>query len=116
MTQAARGRFDGGAATVSSRQATVLYRQVRRALALAGLRAPPSATPDEFLAACAAPLEKRTSLLSALEQATALYRQAAFSAHAPHPEAVYIARRSWQQALPEWALATVENLLRPRKE
>jgi hypothetical protein len=88
---------------------------MRRALALAGLRAPPSATPDEFLAACAAALEKRAYLRSALEQATALYRQAAFSPRPPHLEAVFIARRSWQQALPEWVLAAVENLLRPRK-
>ena len=114
MAQAARGRFEGGASPVSSRQSTVLYRQVRRALALAGLRAPPSATPDEFLAACAAPLEKRTSLLSALELATALYRQAAFSAHAPHPEAIYIARRSWRQALPEWGLTIIDHLLHPK--
>jgi hypothetical protein len=61
-------------------------------------------------------LEKRTYLLGALEQATALYRQAVFSPRSPHPEAVFIARRAWQQALPEWALAAVENLLRPRKE
>lgn len=114
MSQAARGRFEGGAPG-STRQSTALYRQMRLALALAGLRAPPSATPDEFLAACAAPLEKRVYLLGALAQATALYRQAAFSDHPPHPEAVYIARRAWQQALPEWVLAAVENLLRPRK-
>jgi transglutaminase-like putative cysteine protease len=115
MTQAARGRFAGGGAQESTRQSTALYRQMRRALALAGLRAPPSATPDEFLAACAAALEKRAYLRSALEQATALYRQAAFSPRPPHLEAVFIARRSWQQALPEWVLAAVENLLRPRK-
>jgi transglutaminase-like putative cysteine protease len=115
MNQAARGRFEGGAGPESTRQTSALYRQMRLALALAGLRAPPSATPDEFLAACAVPLEKRATLRTALVQATALYRQAVFSPHPPHPEAVYIARRSWQQALPEWALAAVENLFRPRK-
>jgi transglutaminase-like putative cysteine protease len=115
MTQAARGRFEGGAGPATTRQSTALYRQMRLALALAGLRAPPSATPDEFLAACTTPLEKRTYLLSALAQATALYRQAVFSPRSPHPEAVFIAQRSWQQALPEWMLAAVENLLRPRK-
>jgi len=115
MTQAARGRFEGGGGSASTRQSTALYRQMRLALALAGLRAPPSATPDEFLAACAAPLEKRTYLLGALAQATAVYRQAVFSPRPPHPEAVFIARRSWQQALPEWLLAAVENLFRPRK-
>ena len=114
MNQAAGGRFEGGAPG-SGRQSTALYRQMRLALALAGLRAPPSATPDEFLAACAAPLEKRTYLLSALVQATAVYRQAVFSPRPPHPEAVFIARRAWQQALPEWLLAALENLFRPRK-
>jgi hypothetical protein len=115
MTQAARGRFAGGPSQASSRQSTALYRQMRLALALAGLRAPPSATPDEFLAACAAPLEKRAYLRSALEQVTALYRQAAFSSRPPGPEAVNYAQRSWRQALPEWVLAAVENLLRPPK-
>jgi len=114
MTQAARGRFEGGAAPASSRQSTALYRQMRQALALAGLSAPPSATPDEFLAACAAPLEKRAYLRSALAQATALYRQAAFSPRPPGAEAVFYAQRSWQRALPEWLLAAVQNLLRPR--
>ncbi len=116
MIQAGRGRFEGGGAPGPSRQSAALYRQMRRALALAGLRAPASATPDEFLAACAAPLEKRASLRRALEQATALYRQAAFSPRPPHAEAVFIARRAWQQALPEWLLAAVGNLLRPRKD
>jgi transglutaminase-like putative cysteine protease len=113
MTQAARGRFEGGAPG-STRQSTALYRQVRLALALAGLRAPPSATPDEFLAACTAQLEKRAILRSALEQATALYRQAVFSSRPPHPEAVYIARRAWQQALPEWGLTIIYNMLHPK--
>jgi hypothetical protein len=116
MTQAAHGRFEGGASTASSRQSTALYRQMRQALALAGLRAPPSATPDEFLAVCAAPLEKRTYLRNALEQATALYRQASFSPRPPDAEAVFYARRTWQRALPEWVLATVENLLHSRKD
>jgi hypothetical protein len=115
MTQAARGRFEGGASPASSRQSTALYRQMRQALALAGLRAPSSATPDEFLAACAAPLKKRTYLRSALEQATALYRQAAFSSRPPGAEAVFYARRTWQRALPEWLLAALEHLVRPRK-
>ena len=116
MTQAARRRFEGSPSPASSRQSTALYRQMRQALALAGLCAPPSATPDEFLAACAAPLEKRTYLRSALEQATILYRQAAFSPRPPGAEAVFYARRSWQRALPEWLLAAVENLLHPRKD
>jgi hypothetical protein len=88
---------------------------MRQALALAGLRAPSSATPDEFLAACAVPLEKRSYLRSALEQATALYRQAAFSPRPPGAEAVFYARRTWQRALPEWLLAALEHLVRPRK-
>ena len=114
MTQAARGRFEGGASPASTRQSTALYRQMRQALALAGLRAPPSTTPDEFLATCTAPLEKRTYLRSALEQATALYRQATFSLHPPGPEAIYYARRSWQRALPDWVLAIMDNLLHPK--
>ena len=58
MILSARGRLAPDASLPpTSQQALALYRQVRWALSWAGLRAPPSHTPDEFMAACALPLE-----------------------------------------------------------
>jgi len=57
------------------------YFNLRRWLAWAGLRAPPSATPNEYLLANLSALQGRGPLITALEQATILYQQAVFSAH-----------------------------------
>ncbi len=80
------------------------YFTVRRALGLAGLRAPSSATPAEFLDQAAPLLARpgRQVLAAALDQATTLYQQAAFSPRPPAAEAVDSARRTWNGALGEW--------------
>jgi transglutaminase-like putative cysteine protease len=80
------------------------YFTMRRALSLAGLRAPSSATPAEFLDQAAPLLARpgRQALAAALDQATALYQQAAYSPRPPAAEAVDSARRSWNEALGEW--------------
>jgi hypothetical protein len=44
----------------------------------------------------------RQALAAALDQATALYQQAAYSPRPPAAEAVDSARRSWNEALGEW--------------
>ncbi len=80
------------------------YFTVRRALGLAGLRAPSSATPAEFLEQAAPLLDRpgRKVLAAALAQATALYQQAAFSPRPPAEKAVDLARRTWNEAFGEW--------------
>ena len=80
------------------------YFTVRRALGLAGLSAPSSATPAEFLAGAVPALSRgdRQSLAAALTQATALYQQAAYSAHPPAASAVESARRAWSGAFGQW--------------
>lgn len=117
MILSARWRLTPGTARSStSRQALTLYRQVRWALSWAGLYAPPSSTPDEFMIACAVSLEARPDLWQALEQATAIYSQAVFSPRPPGPEVTYRARRAWQRALPAWLLLILQNLLRVKKK
>jgi hypothetical protein len=117
MILSARGRLAPDASIPpTSRQALALYRQVRLALSWAGLHAPPSRTPDEFIAACAVPLQERPGLWQALQQATAIYSAAVFSPRPPGPEVTYRARRAWQRALPAWLLLTLQNLVRVKKK
>jgi len=116
MVLSARGRLAPGTAMSSTgRQALALYHQVRWALSWAGLYAPPSSTPDEFMTACAISLEARPDLWQALQQATAIYSQAVFSPRPPGPEVTYRARRAWQRAIPAYLLLTLQNLLRVKK-
>ena len=75
-----------------------LYRQQRRWLALAGLEAPPAATPDEFLLSSSVALAGRPPLLAALRRATALYRLAAYSQHSLTPANAATANRLWAAA------------------
>ena len=117
MILSARGRLAPDAALPpTSRQALVLYHQVRWALSWAGLHAPPSHTPDEFMAACAVPLQECPGLWQALQQATAIYSAAVFSPRPPGPEVTYRARRAWQRALPAWLLLTLQNLVRGKRK
>ncbi len=83
-------------------QARALYRGIRRALAWAGMAAPASATPDEFLSAHAGAFVNRMRLLDAVTQATALYLRATFSPHPPTPMETQTARRLWRRAVPGW--------------
>jgi hypothetical protein len=86
-----------------------LYWQTRRLLAGAGLSAPTSFTPDEFLTLCATPLAPRPALLEELRRLTRLYVQAAFSPH-EMPPAHLNAARMWL----EWAAYGVwQRLGRP---
>ncbi len=83
-------------------QARALYWTMRRALALAGLIATPSATPDEFLSAQSGVLAKRGRLRDAVTRVTALYLRATFSPHPPTAAEMQTAQRSWQRAAPDW--------------
>jgi hypothetical protein len=106
-----------GSPALAAWQARQLYFSVRRAL-LPGspLPAPPwlkrrlspaekaagALTPAEFLETSRPALARRPRLLHALEQATALYEQAAFSPRPPAQTQVETARRAWQAAGWEW--------------
>jgi transglutaminase-like putative cysteine protease len=79
-----------------------LYLQVRRALRWAGLDAPLSATPLEFLERHANELADYVLLQKALEQATWLYQRSIFSPHAPSPAELQAAQRCWRRAAPQW--------------
>ncbi len=91
-----------------------LYLGVRRALGWAGLHSAPSDTPDEFLHACAARLQSRPRLWAALQSATDLYRQAAFSPRPPASQARLAAERAWQAAFVQWLGLLARHLLRRR--
>ena len=84
------------------RQAEALYLGLRRLLSWAGLVAPASMTPDEFLHSSTPLLAGREVLLAALEQATALYRQAIFSPRPPSIQEISASRRFAQRAWPHW--------------
>lgn len=76
-----------------------LYTRVRRALGRAGLTAPPSTTADEFLAGQqAAGLGAHPAVLAALEQATGLFDEAAYSAHPVRPSDAFAAAAGWRAA------------------
>lgn len=79
-------------------QADALYRRVRRALSWVGMEALPSQTPDEYLALYAAQLAPYAALNQAVRQATLLYREAVYSAHAPDAQRVRTVTWLWQQS------------------
>ncbi|MBP7693622.1 MAG: transglutaminase domain-containing protein, partial [Anaerolineales bacterium] len=86
-----------------------LYWQARAALADAHLSAPPSATPDEFLAACAPALQPRPALRAAVQQLTRLYTAMTYSPHAVSAAEVRAAaglwRRAWRERWLVWWLS-----------
>lgn len=91
----------------SSRQAPavqidLLYRRMRRALAWAGLVDRPSMTPDEYLALYASRLQPYIHLSQALQQATSLYREMAFSSRTPDQVKVRIASQLWRNSIRDW--------------
>jgi transglutaminase-like putative cysteine protease len=94
-------------------QARALYRGIRRVLAWAGLAAPPSTTPNEFLSAHAGALARRIPLREAVAQATALYLRATFSPYPPTPTETQTARRLWRRAVPGWVRLWLMALIRP---
>jgi transglutaminase-like putative cysteine protease len=101
----------GGAKIDPRRQAQDLYFTVRRALRQAGVSAASSATPNEFLEQAAPRLEQCRSLSSALQQATEIYEEAAFSPHPPAAPRVDAARRTWGRSFWEWLRMAGGNLL-----
>jgi hypothetical protein len=100
------GRRRGGA------PADLLYRAIRRRLAWAGLRAGPSTTPDEYLAAAEVQLRDRPQLVGALQRATRLYLDDRFSLHPPSPVEVSRAGDAWRGAAREWRALLARKLLR----
>ena len=111
-------RFGGGAKIDPARLAQDHYFTVRRALRLAGVSAASSATPNEFMEQVASRLARRKSLSSALQQATEIYEEAAFSPHPPAARQVESARRTWGRSFWEWLRMVGANALRsaPQKK
>jgi hypothetical protein len=89
-----------------------LYRQVRRSLEQAGLAAGASVTADEYLAAAQGTLAARPPLLNAVAEATALFREAAYSAHALSQARAQSAERMWAGARLSWLRLVVAHLAR----
>jgi hypothetical protein len=97
------GRGGRSAAAIDPvREAQAHYFTVRQALGRAGLAAPASATPNEFMAQAAPRLASRKKVSGALQQATVLYEEAAYSPHPPAARAVDSARRAWARSFWEW--------------
>ncbi|HSV85410.1 MAG TPA: transglutaminase domain-containing protein [Levilinea sp.] len=97
-------RWQNRRSASSRTRAILLYWQIRRSLAYAGLAMTPSTTPAEFLHQSTFSLAPRQGLWEALNQATELYQQAAFSRREPSLLSVLTAHRAWQRALPQWLL------------
>jgi hypothetical protein len=102
--------------TSPQEQAEQLYLGARRLLGWAGLAAPASVTPDEFLNSSAALLRERGSLPAALEQVTALYRQAVFSPRPPSSLQISETRRFAERAWPQWLRLVVGRVLKRKSE
>lgn len=83
-------------------QVNALYRQMRRALSWAGIRAEPSVTPEEFLHRYGTYLGGYQRLDQALRQTTALYEQMVYSPRPPDARRVRAAGDLWRQSFPEW--------------
>jgi transglutaminase-like putative cysteine protease len=81
------------ATSTPARLAELHYLQLRRLLGWAGLDAPPSATPAEYLREYIPILEGRGTLPALLTQATWLYQQAVYSPRPPGYEEVNLAQR-----------------------
>jgi transglutaminase-like putative cysteine protease len=78
------------------------YQHLRRLLGWAGLNAPASATPAEYLSASRAALQGYGALSGILEQATALYEQAVYSPSAPERREVEQASRLYGRSWRDW--------------
>lgn len=89
-----------------------LYDRLRRALARAGLGAPPSATPDEFEAAHAAALAGKPALRASVAQTTALHERAAYSQYPIGPSETAEAERQWGRARWAWLALWLRRVFR----
>lgn len=83
-------------------QVDSLYRQMRRALAWAGITAAASVTPEEFLLRSSGQIAPYAGLVNALRQATSLYQQAIYSDHPPEASRVLSTFSLWRQSFHEW--------------
>lgn len=92
------------------RQVEQLYLGTRRLLGWAGFVAPANVTPDEFLRSSAPLLAHSGPLPAALEQVTALYRQAVFSPRPPSNAQISETRRLAQRAWPQWVRLVVKRV------
>ena len=92
-------------------QALRLYAHIRSALSRAGLGAPPSVTADEYLHAQADALAARPPLLAAITEATALFRQAAYSPHPVTEAQTLSAQHRWGAARLSWLSLTLRRLV-----
>ena len=92
-----------------------LYDRMRGALARAGLAAPGSVTPDEYLRARADDLTARPALLAAMTEATDLYREAAYSQHPVSATRARGAEQLWQAARLAWVGLAVRRRLRRKQ-
>ncbi len=79
-----------------------LYGRMRIALRRAGLGASANVTADEYLQAHTEDLSARPAILTAMTNATDLYREAAYSQHPVSAARAQAAQRLWQQARLAW--------------
>jgi hypothetical protein len=82
-------------------QARRLYWEARRSLQKLGVGSAPSATPDEFRAACADRLADQPRLRQAIEAATNSYIHAVFTSAPPDRSEMEMTRHAWRTAWKE---------------
>ena len=86
------------------------YLQIRSTLAQAGLAAPASITPNEFLQMASAQLETYPGLAAALQEATIVYNDTLFRPEPPPVQALSAAQRVWRTTMHErWLLIFRKN-------
>ena len=75
-----------------------LYQQIRKMFSRAGLSAPGSITPNEFLQLAIIQFETYPGLVASLQETTRVYNQTLFSASPPDEKSVDQARLIWRAA------------------
>jgi transglutaminase-like putative cysteine protease len=92
-----------------AQQVDALYRQMRKALAWAGLGLDATKTPDEYLAHTGSELASYGRIQQALRRTTALYSQAIYSPRPPQAVDARIANDLWRNAIGEWLVLWVKE-------
>lgn len=110
-----RWRRDRHSLTGRQARARQQYWGLRRSLAGAGLGAPASVTPGEYLATTADRLAGRVRLQNALQQLTALYVAAMFSTALPTAEDLDAGAITWRLAWKEYALLWIRRKIKIRR-
>ncbi len=106
----ARWQFAARRPTGPRQRVLWLYGRMRSALSRAGLSAPASVTPGEYLQARAAVLSERPPLLAAVTETTRLFQEAAYSAHPIQDAEARAAERSWAGARAAWLRLVIRGL------